>query len=256
MNDRLILVGLPLYQGYIHYDCVISVQNMMEECASHGYILQPYYAKGPSLPIKRRQCIDKAREVGAKWVMMIDSDMIVTNPKWLWIMLNRRKRIISGTYYAKQEPWVALLSRYKDRDYRPSQDETIEFWMNEVQYEQSFSLPKDSVVEVDAVGGGFVLIETACFDGMKDPYFLMTDYHGLGEDYFMCHRLRQLGHKIYVDTSIQLQHIGDYNYSQKDNRLGQVMLQMKQKEANGNSEVCGKLSVAPGVSQAVETGTQ
>lgn len=231
MQDNLIVVGLPLYQGYIHYDCVVSIQNMMDECASHGYVLKQYYAQGPSLPIKRRQCVDFARKEGARWLLMVDSDIIVDNPKSLWLLLGRRKKIISGVYYGKQEPWIPILARYHDREYVPKPDETIEYWMENVDYEQCAHLPQDQIIEVDAVGGGFVLIDMTCFDGMREPYFILTDYHGLGEDYFMCHKLKQLGHKIWVDTTIQLRHIGDYRFSQRDNLLGQEIL--KRKAANG-----------------------
>ena len=62
------------------------------------------------------------------------------------------------------------------------------------------------------------------------PYFLpmvITDddqpggYWYLGEDYAFCERARQAGHKIVVDTTIRLGHIGKYTYGWED--AGQAM---------------------------------
>jgi hypothetical protein len=64
------------------------------------------------------------------------------------------------------------------------------------------------------------------FGGRVVPYFLpmvVADEHGppgaywyLGEDYAFCERARQAGHKIVVDTSLRLGHIGKYTYGWED----------------------------------------
>ena len=242
-QDNLILVGLPLYQGYIHNGTMMSVWDMVHEVTTHGYEVVLYYAKGPSLPIKRRQCVDKAREIGAKYLLMIDSDMVIPNPKYLWLMLSRKKKVISGVYYGKGEPWVAIMSRYRDPEYKADPTASIEQIM-EVPYNLIFDLPKDAIIEVDGVGGGFILIETECFDGLREPYFLMTDLHGLGEDYWMCHRLKEKGYKIHVDTSIQLHHVGDYVFQERDHQLGKIMARIKfQKEREKVQELNGPVEV-------------
>jgi hypothetical protein len=46
-------------------------------------------------------------------------------------------------------------------------------------------------------------------------------YWYLGEDYAFCERARQAGHKIVVDTTIRLGHIGSYTYGWED--AGQVV---------------------------------
>jgi len=54
------------------------------------------------------------------------------------------------------------------------------------------------------------------------PYFLpmvLADpggYWYLGEDYAFCERARQAGHKIVIDTTLRIGHIGSYTYGWED----------------------------------------
>jgi len=41
-------------------------------------------------------------------------------------------------------------------------------------------------------------------------------YWYLGEDYAFCERARQAGHKVIVDTTIRLGHVGRYTYGWED----------------------------------------
>jgi hypothetical protein len=60
------------------------------------------------------------------------------------------------------------------------------------------------------------------FGARTVPYFLpmvIADggpYWYLGEDYAFCERARQSGHKIVIDTTIRLGHIGSYTYGWED----------------------------------------
>jgi hypothetical protein len=98
------------------------------------------------------------------------------------------------------------------------------------------------LVEVRAVGAGFLLTRRAAYDDVQRffalpvcntrfgqptiPYFLpmvVADDQGppgsywyLGEDYAFCERARQAGHKVMVDTRIRLGHVGKYVYGWED----------------------------------------
>ena len=60
------------------------------------------------------------------------------------------------------------------------------------------------------------------FGGAVIPYFMpMTRPHNggswyLGEDYAFCERTRQVGYKIFADTTIRLWHIGNYRFGWED----------------------------------------
>ena len=94
---------------------------------------------------------------------------------------------------------------------------------------------KPNPLEVDFCGTGFLLIDRAVFDKMKESrpddvhiegqsleecftWFNTTveDDRGkrifLSEDYFFCKRARELGYSILMDTSIRLKHWGTWAY--------------------------------------------
>jgi hypothetical protein len=97
--------------------------------------------------------------------------------------------------------------------------------------------------DVRYVGAGFLCTQRLVYDDIQRtfalpvcntkfgartvPYFLpmvIADggpYWYLGEDYAFCERARQAGHKIVVDTTIRLGHIGSYTYGWED--AGQVV---------------------------------
>jgi hypothetical protein len=66
--------------------------------------------------------------------------------------------------------------------------------------------PKKQLVECDAVGFGAVLINARCFKEMKQPWMMVMS--GAGEDIHFCHCARKAGFKVYMDTSVQLAHLG------------------------------------------------
>jgi hypothetical protein len=92
--------------------------------------------------------------------------------------------------------------------------------------------------DVRYVGAGFLLVQRMVFEdvqrhfslpicnarfGMPSvPYFLPMviaepgGYWYLGEDYAFCERARQAGHKIVIDTTIRLGHVGKYIYGWED----------------------------------------
>ncbi|MBC7975830.1 MAG: hypothetical protein H7138_12710 [Myxococcales bacterium] len=100
--------------------------------------------------------------------------------------------------------------------------------------------------DVRYVGAGFLCTQRMVYDDIQRtfslpvcntkfgartvPYFLpmviaegdpppapkTTGYWYLGEDYAFCERARQSGHKIVIDTTIRLGHIGSYTYGWED----------------------------------------
>jgi len=99
------------------------------------------------------------------------------------------------------------------------------------------------LVDVRYVGLGFLCTQRLVYEDVQRtfslpvcntqfgaatvPYFLPmvqadgAAYWYLGEDYAFCERARQAGHKVVVDTTIRLGHIGSYVYGWED--AGQVV---------------------------------
>lgn len=100
---------------------------------------------------------------------------------------------------------------------------------------------KGGLLEVQYVGTGFLHTRRAVFEDVARkfslpvcnakygsptvPYFLPMvfreeagsgEFVYLTEDYSFCERARQAGHKVMIDTSIRLWHLGRYAYSWED----------------------------------------
>lgn len=96
-----------------------------------------------------------------------------------------------------------------------------------------------SLTDVRYVGAGFLSTHRMVYEDIQRtfslpvcntrfgaatvPYFLPmviddppAGYWYLGEDYAFCERARRAGHKIVVDTTIRLGHIGPYTYGWED----------------------------------------
>lgn len=70
--------------------------------------------------------------------------------------------------------------------------------------------------QAKAVGTGVMLIKTDVFKTIDQPFFHMktheSGYTLMGEDYWFCDRAEQKGIEIWIDPSIKIGHLGDYEY--------------------------------------------
>jgi len=88
-------------------------------------------------------------------------------------------------------------------------------------FQSILNWPKDSLIEVDVTGFGCILIKREVFEIFPEgnPFqkvFSEKLDKNLGEDWSFCLRARELGFKIYVDTSIPVGHKGSYFYTVED----------------------------------------
>lgn len=78
----------------------------------------------------------------------------------------------------------------------------------------SFLSPDDPIIankpglhQVDVIGGGCILFDMAVFEHLLKPYFWWEAE--FGTDISICHRLRDAGIPIHVDTSIEIPHVDE-----------------------------------------------
>ncbi len=72
----------------------------------------------------------------------------------------------------------------------------------------------DPIMEVQGVGAGFVMFSREILEKMRAeypepcPWFYepVVDGHHLGEDFGICHRVRELGAKVNLDLRVQVSH--------------------------------------------------
>lgn len=147
---------------------------------------------------------------------------------WMKRILDHHLPICSGVYVGRVQPHLPMV--YEDSTDNPGF------------YENILDLPEDQLIEVAAVGTGFMCIRRDVFETMQarmqqnrdrwelavqqDPTlaeFAIPDLHPpfwnawrqrvtdqawepVGEDIFFCEQARKLGYKIMVDTGVKVPH--------------------------------------------------
>jgi len=142
-----------------------------------------------------------------EYLFFIDTD-IIAPPDTIIRLLKHNAPIVSGLYCRRSPPIgvPVMLRNYQ--------------WITE--------FPQNSVIEVDMVGTGCLLIHRSVFESLahsrpqsgKEWFDWRVDMKGKGvypdqrctsEDFVFCLNARDHGYRILVDTSIQCKHVG---YSQ------------------------------------------
>lgn len=150
-------------------------------------------------PMARESLAEKAMNIGADYLLMIDDDMI--GPFDLFERLYRHNvDIVAPLAFTRNPPHLAVLYQINEgwdpvnhRQFITS--EWIKNW------------PRKKLVECDAVGFGAVLINMNVLKKLPRPWFMCSS--GTGEDIWFCHRAKaDAGARIFMDTTFELGHIG------------------------------------------------
>jgi len=158
------------------------------------------------------------------YFLFIDSDIVFTqlDVKKLLDHVVSGKECVSGVYFAKSAPFFPVAGYYDINK--------IAGGFPKVSKEIIIS---GKTIEVDWAGLGFVIIKREVLDKIEYPWFemfvvnlspqeraggLIIKKEILSEDITFFTKIKNLGYKIYLDTSVLLKHIGYTNYS-KDHFL-------------------------------------
>lgn len=147
----------------------------------------------------RNIACERALEGGFEWLFFLDDD-VIPPPDAFRKLASRNLPIISGIYYRRNLPIVPVMLR--------TNPQGMSNWVTEY--------PANSVMEVDLVGAGCLLIHNSVLRKMKSSWFNWRSDHPelpaherLSEDFAFCYDARkQHGYKIHVDTSVQCLHCG------------------------------------------------
>lgn len=149
---------------------------------------------------QREKLIEEAKLINSDYVLWLDSDMVL--PSTVAIRLLEHNQDIVGCNYLKRTKPLKPVAYKNIGDWESFLPLTIE----------------ENLVEVEGVGMGCILMKTEIFNKIKKPYFEFTynekSDDWLGEDFNLLKKLREVGHKVYIDTllSSEIKHMGLYAY--------------------------------------------
>lgn len=201
-----VTIAIP-YTSDVDHECVSSLVAL-DKPGGHGSVI---YAKTVRTLIAnaRNLLAQGALNHNSQYLLFIDSDMVypsISLMRLLSRVCNSDISIISGLATKRRPPFEqCIMNRDGDR------------WA----YADVPDVP--GVYEVDGTGMAFMLIKTSVFKDLKEPYFYL-DKDGLREDLNFCLDAKKAGHKICVDTSVYLGHLGerlviDYQLKQYNDKI-------------------------------------
>jgi hypothetical protein len=184
------------------------VDDALRKLESIGYTVWRRYGWSA---IDQGRCVmaQEALDAGFEHLFWIDADVCFW-PYDVEKTINLGLPFVSAPYSVKG--WPVLTTQFKQKNvklgtngglYEISYAATGFMYTHRSVYEK---MAKDLNMEKVKIWGGQYNVY---------PYFypLLIDGEYLGEDFAFCHKLKQIGIKLYSDTRIKLSHIGKYSYS-------------------------------------------
>lgn len=175
-----------------------SVSALFKTVAELGCGVHQYYPYGCLIDENRNKAAREALAVGASHLMFVDADMIFPDDGIL-ALASRNKRIIGANYNLRDGSGRCTV-KISDREGR-----LIE----------TNSFPQYPF-KCYAVATGFMLIQVDVFRELPRPWFFYEYDHQLddtvGEDVYFCKKARAKGIDVWCDPTIEVKHIGDFQY--------------------------------------------
>lgn len=191
----MILIGMPT-MGTLPIKVAVSL-NLIEK--KYGDQVDIMYTRNSLVYDARHTIMREALKNGSD-LLFVDSDVYFTTEAFETIS-SHKKPIVSGLYFQKSPERLPVAYK-KVRPRTIFKPPTIEH-ITEI----------EPFMEVEGVGLGFCLIRNEVLKAVnKEGYNPFEPYKGLGEDFSFLYRCRKKGYKIFLDTTLGLKHLGEYEY--------------------------------------------
>lgn len=172
-----------------------------------GQTIQRLLVQGSVLTLQRNECVQRMK---GDWLLFIDDDM-VWDPDVIGKIIKTRDEedldMLGGLCFRRSEPHEPTM--YMREGPTWGKYNYLERW-------------DDGIIEVDATGMAFIVIHKRVFEriagtemppydvraGMAPPNFFRWE-GTLGEDLRFCQDARATGSKIWVDTHLEIGHVGE-----------------------------------------------
>lgn len=184
----------------LHSGHALCLAEMMKLNTQNELDTHVFMDASTILLTQRENLATQAVELGAEYTLWLDSD--ITFPASTAVrLLAHDEPIVAANYIRRQLPAKGVA--YK----------TIGDWQNPLPFKEY-----DSLVTVQGVGMGCMLIKTEIFSHLPKPWFEFgwtpssNDY--LGEDMILCQKMSAKGFSIKIDTilSQELRHLGTWAF--------------------------------------------
>lgn len=198
-------IGIPLIDEKVHTQFFTSFVTMHKP---NFTLLMPkqFTQFSKDIAEARDNIVKQAIDDGCTHLIMMDTDQIYPEDT-IQKLLAHGKDVVGAMVHRRWIPFDPILYRGAPGAYTHVSDE------------ETYA---GNLVEVDATGCGCILYDTSVFFGIKEPWFEMyhlPDGRLVGEDINFCNKLKEAGKKIYVDTSIKVDHMTNFRVNESTYKL-------------------------------------
>jgi hypothetical protein len=245
LRQYSIFVGTPMYGGQCAGMFCKSTNDLAALGAKYGVDVKFYYLFNESLVQRARNyVVDEFMRSDCTHLMFIDSDVGFRANDVLTLLAIQTLHpdqydVVTGPYPKKTIAWEKVkkaVEMGKGENPFDLDMYTADYVFNPIKGQTSFRL--DEPVEVSEAGTGFMLIPRSALEKYRDAYPQLKylpdhvrtkNFDGsreitaffdceidpnskryLSEDYFFCHKARDIGIKIHMCPWMELQHVGAY----------------------------------------------
>lgn len=194
----------------VHAAFSFDLVKMFQHCALTGLDAMPHFCMGTLVVNQREDLAEMAVSAMSTHILWLDSDMMFP-PDTLSRLLAHGEHIVAANYPTRQYP-------HKTVAYAKMND-----WRSYITHDGPDT---GSLIEVDAIGMGCMLVSMDVIRGMRKPRFqtTWTDSSGdhMGEDFYFCSRAKEMGYRILVDDSLSrsISHLGTIAFTHDIVRRG------------------------------------
>ena len=190
-----IAIGIPTY-GTIKSKTALSLMETIKQNKDIEFF--PVFCHGGYIAENRENIVKTAQQLLCSHIFFVDHDMKFKGDT-VAKLLAHDKDVVGVLYNCRYLPLTPTTSFYGanggiTRDIPATKD----------------------LIEVPVVGAGCMLIKTSVFANLSKPYFPMeNDDDGnrvVTEDAGFCAKVIESGAKVWCDLSIEVKHIGDYEF--------------------------------------------
>lgn len=265
LKGKSIMVATPMYGGLGNTMFFSSLLQLQDNCHKHGIIFQHCFMMNESL-------IDRARnglvhefmtKSKADFMLFIDAD-IQFRPEDILAMMTYEKDIICGPYPKKHINWPMIISAIKNNMDEP---DYLEKLVGEYVFSTLDSETKmEEIVRVAEAGTGLMLIKRSVFEKMAEAfpenayvsdhsrdiangvekkmfaYFRTGIFDGryLSEDYYFCHKWREIGGDVWLFPWALTTHYGTYGFQGSVGHLINTLRKIEEKQNAGSGSGDGE----------------
>ena len=258
IKGKSFMVGTPMYGGLGNTMFFSSLLQLQDHCHRHGVGFQHCFMMNESLIDRARNGIvyEFLNRSNADYLLFIDAD-VQFRPEDVLMMLSYDKDIICGPYPKKHINWPVIIAAVENGMGDPG-------YLEKLVGEYVFStLDEDTkvgeIVRVAEAGTGLMLIKRSVFEKMakafpenayvsdhsrdvlngikKDmhAYFRTGIFDGryLSEDYYFCHKWREIGGDVWLFPWALTTHYGTYGFQGSVGHLINTLRRIEEKKNAG-----------------------